>query len=278
MTEGTERVAQGTEGTERVAQSRWVERGGRFGLATKGFSYILVAIIALKVAVGGGGQAEDRQGALETLADEPFGWALLVTVALGFASYALWRFVEAIFDRGGEGDDAKGIGKRLGEFGKGVLYAGLAVITVSVLVGGGGGDAKEEDRATAVVLGWPGGRWLVAAIGLAIFGAGVFNAYRALSGSFRKELRTELMGGVEERWYTALGVAGHLARAVVFGMIGIFLVRAAWQYDPAEAIGLDETLQKLAGEAYGPVLLGAAALGLAAYGLFCIVQARYREV
>ena len=268
-----------TERTERVAHGRWVERSGRFGLATKGFSYILVAIIALKVALGGGGQAEDRQGALKTLADEPFGWALLVMIALGFAAYALWRFVEAIFDRGGEGDDAKGIGKRLADFGKGVLYAGLAAATVAVLVGAsGGGGAKEEDQATAVVLDWPGGRWIVGAIGLAIVGAGIFNAYRALSGSFRKELRTELMGDAEEGWYTALGVAGHLARAVVFVLIGIFLVRAAWQYDPAEAIGLDETLQKIAGEAYGPFLLGAAALGLAAYGLFCIVQSRYREV
>ncbi|HEU4449819.1 MAG TPA: DUF1206 domain-containing protein [Gaiellaceae bacterium] len=267
-----------TEGTERVAQSRWVERMGRFGLATKGFSYVLVAVIAIRVAVGGGGEAEDRQGALQTLADEPFGWALLLMVALGFAAYALWRFAEAIFDRGGEGDDAKGIGKRLADFGKGVLYAGLAVGTVSILVGSGGGGSKEEDKATAFALEWPGGRWIVGAVGVAIVGAGIFNAYRALSGSFRKELRTELMGAAEEGWYTALGVAGHLARAVVFALIGVFVVRAAWQYDPQEAIGLDEALQKLAGEAYGPFLLGVVALGLAAYGLFCIVQAKYRDV
>lgn len=267
-----------TERTERVAHGRWVERSGRFGLATKGFSYMLVAIIALKVAVDGG-QAEDRHGALKSLADEPFGWALLAMVALGFAAYALWRFVTAIFDRGGEGEDAKGIGKRLADFAKGVLYGGLAVATAAVLVGASdGGGANEEDKATAVVLGWPAGRWLVAAGGLAFIGAGAFNAYRALSGSFREELRTELMGGVEEGWYTTLGVAGHLARAVVFALIGIFLVRAAWQYDPDEAAGLDETLQTLAGEAYGPFLLAAVALGLAAYGLFSVVQARYRDV
>jgi hypothetical protein len=64
----------------------------------------------------------------------------------------------------------------------------------------------------------------------------------------------------------------------VFALIGFFLLRAAWQYDPDEAIGLDEALQKLAGEAYGAFLLGAVALGLAAYGLFCLVQARYRDV
>src|SRR5919106_2317265 len=268
-----------TERTELVAQSPWVERGARFGLATKGFSYILVAIIALRVAVGGGGEAEDRQGALATLSDEPFGWALLGTVALGFAAYALWHLIEAIFDRSGEGDDAKGVSKRLVDLGKGLLYAGLAVVTASVVLGtGGGGGAREEDRATAVVFEWPAGRWLVAGAGLAIVCVGIYNAYRAFSGAFRKELRTELMGGIEKPWYTALGVAGHLARAVVFALIGIFLVRAAWQYDPAEAIGLDETLQKLAGEAYGSALLGAVALGLAAYGLFGLVQALYRDI
>lgn len=265
--------------TEHVAQSRWVERSGRFGLATKGFSYILVAVIALKVAVGAGGQTESREGALKTLADEPFGWLLLVLVAIGFGSYSIWRFVVAIFDRDHEGEDPKGIGKRLGDFAKGVLYAGLAVITFSLVVGaGGGGSSGQEEEATAAALDLPLGRWIVGAIGVAIVGAGAFNAYRALSGSFRKELREERMSGAEQSWYTAFGVAGHLARAVVFGLIGIFVVRAAWQYDPNEAIGLDGALNKLASEAYGPFLLGAVALGLGAYGLFCLVQARYRDV
>ena len=94
--------------TEHVEQSRWVERSGRFGLATKGVAYLLVAIVALKVVVGGGGQTEDHQGALQTLADEPFGWALIALVALGFGSYAVWRLVQAVFDRDREGDDPKG--------------------------------------------------------------------------------------------------------------------------------------------------------------------------
>lgn len=264
--------------TEHVEHSRWVERGGRFGLATKGFSYLLVAVIALKVAAGSGGETEDREGALRTLADEPFGWALLAMVALGFASYAGWQLMRAIFDREGEGDDAVGIGKRLGQLAKAILYLALAAITFSLLFRPGGGGSQEEDEATGVVLGWPGGRWIVGAVGLAIVGAGIFNAHRALSGSFREELRTELMSGVEQPWYTAFGVVGHLARAVVFTLIGIFLVRAAYQYDPDEAIGLDGALQKLAAEQYGRYLLGAVALGLGAYGFFCLVQAKYRDV
>jgi hypothetical protein len=264
--------------TEHVEQSRWVERSGRFGLATKGVAYLLVAVVALKVAIGGGGQTEDHQGALQTLADEPFGWALIALVALGFGSYAVWRLVQAVFDRDREGDDPKSLAKRAGELGEGILYAALAVGAIAILAGSGGGGSQEEDQATAVVLDLPLGRWLVGLAGAAIIGAGAVNAYRAVSGSFRKELREEAMNGLARPWYIAFGVAGHLARAVVFGLVGVFLIRAAWQYDPDEAIGLDEALQKLAGEPYGAFLLGAVALGLAAYGLFCIVQARYRDV
>jgi hypothetical protein len=265
--------------TEYAHHSNWIERGARFGLATKGFSYLLVAVIALRVAAEGGGQTESREGALKTLADEPFGWALLATVALGFASYATWQLVRAVFDRDNEGDDPKGVGKRLGQAGKAVLYGALAVITASFLFDSGeGGGGQSEERAAAVALDWPGGRWIVGGVGLAIIGAGVFNAYRALSGSFQDELREEQMSGAERPWYTAFGIAGHLARAVVFAMIGFFVLRAAYEYDPDEAIGLDGALQKLAGEAYGSWLLGAVALGLGAYGLFCLVEAKYRDV
>ena len=186
--------------------------------------------------------------------------------------------MQAIFDRDDEGDDPQGLAKRAANLGEGCLYAALAVTAITILAGSSGGGSQEEDRATAVVLDWPLGRWLVGLAGAAAIGAGIFNAFRALSGSFREELREEAMHGLARPWYIAFGVIGLLARAVVFGMIGFFLLRAAWQYDPDEAVGLDEALQKLAGESYGAFLLGAVALGLAAYGLFCLVQARYRDV
>lgn len=118
----------------------------------------------------------------------------------------------------------------------------------------------------------------MAAIGLAIIGAGLFNLYRALTQKFRDELKEEQMGHDERRWYTALGVVGHLARALVFSLAGWFLVRAAWQYDAKEAIGIDGALRKLARAEYGDLLLALTAAGVMAYGLFCLVQARYREV
>lgn len=263
----------------RAGRSGWVEGLGRFGLLAKGVSYAIVAVIALKVAFGSPEDLKDRQGALATLADEPFGGVMLGVLAAGFVAYALWRFAEAFFDRGGEGSDAKGLGKRAASFGKACLYVGLAVGVVSILVGSGGsGGGSEEKEATARVLDWPYGKWIVIAAGICVCGAGAVNGYRAVTRKFEDDLEQHKMNEHEERWYSRIGVVGHLARGVVFGLIGAFLIKAAVEYDSKEAIGLDGALAKVVAQDYGTVLLAMTAAGLFCYGLFCMVQARYRRV
>jgi Domain of Unknown Function (DUF1206) len=260
-----------------TAHGALVEGAGRLGLIAKGVSFLLVAALAIQVAVGAGGEPADRQGALDAVADEPLGWIPLLLLAVGFAGYALWRFAQAFLDRDREGSDLTGLAKRAGDLAKGLLYTGLAVLSV-MLVAGSDAGGSEEDTATSWILDLPLGRWIVGAVGLGALGAGLWNAYRAVTRRFLDDLKTRKMTKREERWFTGIGVFGHLARAVVFGLVGIFLLRAAYQYDPEEAIGLDGALAKLAGERAGPLSLGVVAFGLLAYGLFCFVQARYREV
>ncbi len=169
--------------------------------------------------------------------------------------------------------------KRGGYLARAVWYLGLVGVAVSALYGANeSGGSRQEDRFTARVLEWPLGRWIVAAIGLAILGAGAFNLWRAVTRKFLENLKLRKMSDVEERMFTWLGVVGHLARGVVFGLIGFFLVRAAWQYDPKEAVGIDGALAEVLKQDYGDTLLGIVAAGLVAFGLYCLVEARYREV
>ena len=262
----------------RAANSKEVGWLGRAGLAAKGVSYGIVALLAIQVAYGDErGGPKDRQGALQAVAAEPYGTFLVGALALGFAAYAIWRFAEAILDRGDDGDDAKGLAKRLGQFARGALYAFLAYIAAAVLLGGSGGSGNENKEA-ARVLDWPGGRWLVAALGLGILAAAAFNAYRAVTQKFMKDLKQGEMADAEEPVYRVFGVVGHAARAVVFGLVGFFLTKTAWQYDAKEAIGIDGALRKVANADNGQVWLSVVAAGLLAYGLFCLVQARYRRV
>jgi Domain of Unknown Function (DUF1206) len=262
---------------KRAAKSPWVEWAGRLGLVAKGMIYALVGGLALAVPLGLGGKASDKEGALRTVAAQPYGEFLLIALAVGFACYAIWRFVEAFLDRGDEGTGLKGIAKRIGYLGRGLLYAGSCFVAISLVagLGSGGSDEKEE---TAKVIDWPLGRWIVGAVGAGILIAGVYNLYRSVTKKFRDDLREHEMSPNVRSWAIAVGVVGHAARGVVFGLVGIFLVKAALEFDPKEAIGIDGALLKLARQDYGEWLLGLVAAGLFAYALFCFVQARYREV
>jgi uncharacterized protein DUF1206 len=255
----------------------WYAWLARAGLVAKGASFGIVAVLAIKLALGDGGKATSREGALHTLAGETFGVAVLSLLVLGFAAYALWRFVEAW---AASSDDAKKWAKRLGSIGRGLIYAGLAFSAAKILAGAGGSGSQNEKahQATATLLSWPAGTWLVGIGGAVVIGAGLWNLYRGLAHKFEDKWRTGEMSPAARRWGGRAGAVGHVARAVVFGLIGVFVIRAALEYDPKEAIGLDGALQKLAGAAYGPYLLGATAAGLLAYGLYCLVDARYRDV
>jgi hypothetical protein len=263
-----------------AASSPWLQGLARAGLVAKGVTYCLVATLALKVALGDGGNVEDRPGALQTVAESTFGRISLAAIAIGLAGYAIWRFTQAALGRTLETGEREGALKRVGLMGRGILYSWLAFICAELVFDADepSGQGKDEKEITARILDWPAGRWIVAGVGLFVIGSGIWNVYRGLSRQFRDDLKEGQISGGERPWYIAMGVFGHAARGVVFALAGLFIVRAAWRFDPAEAIGFDGALAKLAQAEYGPLLLGVVAAGLFAYGLFCLVQARYREV
>ena len=260
-----------------AAESRWVERAGRAGYVAKGVIYGLIGLVAIQVPLDYENDPEDRQGALRLVAQQPFGEVLLLALAAGLAGYALWRLAQAIFDTDDDGTDAKGLAKRASYLARAALY-GFFAFSAFALVAGLGSKGGNEQQEAATLFDLPLGRWLVAGIGLGFLGAGVYNGYRSLTKDFRKHLREHEVSPKVHGWVIALGVAGHAARAVVFCLIGLFLLKAAWEYDPSEAKGIDGALRTVAEAPYGQALLFAVGVGLIAYGAFCFVQARYREV
>ena len=264
---------------EAEAKREWVPALARVGLLAKGVSFGIVGGLAVALAAGEGGKATSREGALATISDETGGKILLVLLALGFAAYALWRFSEPFLEDGDD-DGVKKYAKWAGWIGRGLIYAGLTYGTVELLTGAGANQSQnaKAHKAAAELLSWPAGTWLVAIAGACIAGAGLYNGYRGVARKFKDKWNTGEMSSAALKWGTRVGVVGLLARMVVLGLIGAFLIKAAVEYDPKEAIGLDGALQKLIHQSYGPWLLGLTAAGLVAYGLFCLVEARYRDV
>lgn len=260
--------------------SPWIRQLGRLGYAAKGIVYALVGVLAVQAALGRGGQTTDPQGALGTLTQSPSERALLAMVALGLLGYALWLFVQALLDTENKGSDAKGVAARVGYAGIGVVHLGLALAAARLLLGGGGNQGSEQSTQdwTARLISQPFGRWLVALVGAIVISVGLYQFYQAYTAKFREELKLAEMTPTEETWATRMGRLGYAARGVVFSIIGGFLIVAALQSQPEEARGLGGALQTLSEQPYGPWLLGIVAAGLVAYGIFMLVQARYRRM
>ena len=249
----------------------WLSRAG---FVARGFVYAIIGVLALKLALGGGGKLVDQQGAFRTVAEQPLGTVLLTALVVGLAGYALWRFVRAGLGHGPEGRDDPF--DRLAALASGLVYAGLAVLAVRMLLGSSGSTSPH--KATADVLGWPAGVWLVGVAGAAFIGVALYQAYRGVTKDFLDDAKTEEMGAFTKRWIGWIGTVGYLARAVVFGLVGVFLAKAAIEFDPKDAVGLDGALAKLLEREYGPFLLGIVAAGLVAFAIYSWSDARYRKI
>ena len=264
---------------EDAAASTWLERLARAGLLARGLVYVVVAILAIQVAAGQNGARADKQGALQAVVHQPFGRLLVLLVAVAFAGYAAWRFVEAAVGPADEPDSTKSKFKRVGYFLRGGLYTFFFGSAVRLFIWSNSASSETAEADwTARVLDWPGGTWLVQGAGLVAIGAGLYIGWRGLSGKFRKRLKSLEMDSAVRWWVRAVGTVGNVARMLVALLIGVFLITAARNHDPEQAVGIDGALKRLADRPYGPTLLVVVAIGLAAYGLYSFAEARYRRV
>ncbi|MFY9578917.1 MAG: DUF1206 domain-containing protein [Gaiellaceae bacterium] len=262
---------------EKAGQSRACELLARAGFVARGVIYAVIGILAVKLAVGAGGKTESQSGALKTVAHQPFGKVLLILVAVGLAGYALSRILHALLGHGPEKSDS-GF-DRIAALGSGIAYAGICAVAVEILLGSGGGTGSSNANKTASgVFGWPAGTWIVGIAGAVFIGVALYQGYRGISRDFLDDSKTEEMSAAIRKWIEWVGTVGHLARMVVFGLVGVFLIKAAIDFNPSNAVGLDGALAKLAHHGYGPVLLGVVAAGLVAFALYSLSDARYRRI
>lgn len=261
----------------------------RVGWAAKGVVYVLTGILAFTIALDSGnseqsggseGQAAPS-GAVATIAEQPFGTALLWAMAIGLFVYAAWRIVTVVLPADLDGH---AILRRIGYSVSAATYIALGVTAVTLASrsgsSGSGGSSQDSQVASAstTVMEWPAGRWLVGVAGLVVIGIGVYFGYKAYSASFEKEIEHRSIGPLS--WHTVriMGRIGWVGRSVMMALIGVFVTRAAINFDPDEASGLDDSLRKVADDSFGTVLVLVVAVGLILYGAFCVITSPARKV
>jgi hypothetical protein len=249
----------------------------RAGFVARGLIYGIIGLFAFEVAVSDAGKLTNQQGAIQTVSNQPLGGLLLLLLAIGLGGYAIWRLFRAMLGHGPEDSDSTL--DRLGALGSGVVYGGLCVAAIKVLTGSSAaGPSSKPDQTTAGVFDWPAGRWLVGLAGLVMLAVAVYQLVKGVRQKFLEEIKTEQMSVATKTWITWIGTMGHVARAIVFGLVGWFLLKAAYEFDAKEAVGLDGALTKILNAGYGLWLLGFVAAGLIAFGVYSVSEARYRRI
>jgi hypothetical protein len=255
---------------------RWV---GHIGYISEGSVYLLIGGFALVAELERKRQPNGSQGAFAKLGGTPFGNALLALLALGLAAFILWQVLLAVIDpeHRRERTSARRRIVRLGHLFSAVLYGVLVGEAIWQLLGFSARDGGEATQArwTLGVMQLPLGRYAVGAVGVGIGIFALSQFYRAVTAD--KIKRVDLSKARLRVAINIAGAYGYISRSVLFGLVGLYLVDAAWRFDPRYSGGIAGALSTLQQQPYGMWLLGATACGLMSYGAFQIVKERYRR-
>jgi hypothetical protein len=229
----------------------------------------------LLVALGHSSREADQQGALHLLAGKSYGLVSLWLLGIGFAGYALWRLSEAAFGVTGE---PPGVGPRLKSLARAIIYAGLSYLTFTVISGTDRSQSGRQRDITATAMQHPAGRVLVGVVGLAIVACGIILVVEGARRKFMKYLQTARMSRRMRRVVELLGMAGSIARGLVFTLAGALVVDAAVTHRASQSGGIDKALRILRDQPFGEFLMILAALGLVVFGVYGLCEARWRKV
>ena len=244
----------------------------RVGLIAYGVVHLVIGVLAVRLAFGDSSGAPSSSGAMQELAQQPFGKFLVWAVAVGMFLLALWQGLEGALGHRSE-NGADKVRKKATSIAKAVVYIVIGISAVKVAIGSG--SSGNTDSTTAKIMNLPAGQVLVGIVGLVIAGIGGFFLYSAWTERFMKKVDGQGSRGDSGTAYKYLGKAGYAAKGIAFLIVGGLFGYAAVIHESEASGGIDVALREVLDQPFGPILLSLMGLGFGAYGLFCFVQARH---
>ena len=255
----------------RVERQPLLQMGARVGYAVSGVLHLLIGWLAFQVAWSAGTAPADQSGALQALTRNELGRLTLWVSVAGFLALGLWQLANTLASHRQRGSSPWSI--RVKGIAKTVLYLALAWASFSTANGHPGSSTAQSADVTATLLQHQGGRVVVAGVGLAVIGAGIYHVFKGWTKKFLRDLSRH--PGVLA---TRAGVIGYIAKGVALCVVGVLFFLGAAQNSALKTTGLDGALRTLRGQPNGPWLLTAVALGIAAYGVYSFARAKHARV
>jgi hypothetical protein len=265
-------LSEAADAAEEVSNTKALDVVARSGLAVMALLHIVIGAIAFALAFGQPGQAEPT-GAIEQLAANPWGPAVMWAGLVGCAGLSLWQLSEATL-RARRLPAGQRLGKLISSGFLAAAYGSVGLTFAGFAIGlrGDSGDST-KDFSTALIRA-PFGVPALIVLGLTVIGIGIYFIVKGLGKRFKEELE-HFEGTRRGHLISAMGVAGHVAKGIALILAGLLFVVAAAKNRPGESTGLDGSLKALLGHPAGPYLLMAIAAGLISYGAFALVRARF---
>lgn len=272
----------------------WIARVTRFGWLSKGLVFVLIGVIAVRVATTRWREPDadaTQAGALRVVSSQPLGSVMLITISMGLIVFTVWNVTQAVI-RDSTDLDALGIVKRVGWFGLGLFYGLIAFtgfrLALSELDSPGSGTDSDTstgrsgdgapEELTARLLAADGGRLATVVLAVGVVVVAGYHFHKGVTYGFVNDLDTTDLSADHERWLGRLGVGGFTARAFVLAVVAFFLAKAAVEFDPDEAVGLDGALREFSSVAYGRVVIVLVGVGMVLAGLYDMVTFRRQQL
>ena len=270
-------VREGQWTRRRIRDVTLVEWFARAGYGARGLVHLMMGALAVMAAYEARAHAVGIQGAFEEFAEWPLGEILLSLLATALGGFVLWRFAQAVLDADRQGRSRKAMFNRTGQGVSALVYSTLALSCLGVAAGieEAGENPEVTRQQIETLLTLPLGEIMLVAFGAAVLLAGVLNVLHGVFGGFSRHLTCEQ---TMHLWAVPLGRTGYFARGLVFLALGVFLVEAALDLSPAESATIQGALQTIEQQPYGSLVLAALGAGLIAFGLFGLVEARFRRI
>lgn len=249
------------------------------GHIAKGTVYMVTGVLALFSAFNMGGQKAGKRQVIDYLENQPFGTVIILVLGLGLLCFALWRFIESIYDPNQIGTDKKALGKRFGFFLSGILYASIGVFAIldafnvtSIANNGSGNTSLQNGMLSAII-------FICIGVGLAI--KGIFQFMKIKKGEVLKKFNLKGITTTSKRNIVKrIGYAGLLSRGLVTLIIAYFFLAAGFNLNGNSSNtvkGSAQAFSFIQEQVYGHWLLGIVAIGLISYGIYMFTMAAYRK-
>lgn len=263
-------------------KAKWIKPMAKAGLIAKGSVYCLTGLMTLLALLSIGdsktGDA-DKGGVFKMVHEQPLGKVLLAIIAVGLLCYAIWRIIMAIKNTEDKDDDAKGIGTRIVYLFSGLVYLSLFGIALRLVLHNKKSSGNSRQQLASELLDKPWGIWLVAIVAFGMVAVGIVQIYRAVSGKYKKYVqRAHFSNQSHQSLLIKAGMAGYIARGIVWLIVGWLFLKAAINSNAREAGDMGSAFQWLRDSAYGDILLAVVSLGLVCYGVFMFLRARYQPI